>query len=158
MGLPCKVVCKAGSWCCAAPAATSWNPLRCAALRRPCSNSCASHPLACRLPWDYRHGTGQPVTADTFAGGAAAPSPNADEPAAAAAAAAGAPAPAEALTDAEAASGPCLIKGNINRAGQKIYHVPGSPSYDQTQINEAAGERWFCSEREAVAAGWRPPG
>lgn len=107
--------------------------------------------LHCRLPWDFRHGTGQPVTAETFAGGAAAPFPAADEPAAAAA---GAPAPA----DAEAAGGPCLIKGNINRAGQKIYHVPGSPSYDQTQINEAQGERWFCSEAEAVAAGWRPPG
>jgi endonuclease YncB( thermonuclease family) len=112
------------------------------------------------LPWDYRRGTGQPVTADSFPGpGSVAPSPGlaAEE---AAAAAAGAPAPADALTDAETAGGPgpCLIKGNINRAGAKIYHVPGSPSYDQTQIDESQGERWFCSEEEAVAAGWRPPG
>ncbi len=124
-----------------------------------------STPCPCRLPWDYRRGTGQPVTADSFpasgTAAAVAPSPGlAAEEAAAAAAAAGAPAPGDgsALTDAETAGGPCLIKGNINRAGDKIYHVPGSPSYDQTRIDESQGERWFCSEEEAVAAGWRAPG
>lgn len=115
----------------------------------------------CRLPWDFRRGTGQPVTADSFpaagpaSGAAPAPDLAAEE---AAAAAAGPPAPADALTDTETAGGPCLIKGNINRAGAKIFHVPGSPSYDQTQIDESRGERWFCSEEEAVAAGWRAPG
>lgn len=49
----------------------------------------------------------------------------------------------------------CRIKGNINRRGERIYHVPGSASYDDTQINTRAGERWFCSEDEARAAGWR---
>jgi len=24
-----------------------------------------------------------------------------------------------------------------------------------TQIDESKGERWFCSEEDAVAAGWR---
>ena len=54
-------------------------------------------------------------------------------------------------------SGNCQIKGNINSKGDRIYHVPGSSSYGATRINEAKGERWFCSEAEAQAAGWRAP-
>lgn len=53
--------------------------------------------------------------------------------------------------------GDCRIKGNINRAGERIYHVPGSRSYDDTQIDESQGERWFCSVEEAERAGWRAP-
>lgn len=49
----------------------------------------------------------------------------------------------------------CQIKGNINTKGEKIYHLPGCGSYDKTTINESAGEHWFCSEDEAVGAGWR---
>jgi len=51
----------------------------------------------------------------------------------------------------------CLIKGNINREGVRIYHVPGSRSYEQTRIDTSRGERWFCSEQEARDAGWRAP-
>lgn len=52
----------------------------------------------------------------------------------------------------------CPIKGNINRKGVKIYHTPwGSRDYKRTRINEQKGERWFCSESEAVDAGWRAP-
>ena len=54
-------------------------------------------------------------------------------------------------------SGSCQIKGNINNKGDRIYHVPGSRSYGATRINEAKGERWFCNEAEARAAGWRAP-
>lgn len=50
------------------------------------------------------------------------------------------------------------IKGNVNRNGARIYHVPGSRSYDNTVIDTARGERWFCSEADAVHAGWRAPG
>lgn len=50
----------------------------------------------------------------------------------------------------------CLIKGNISQSG-RIYHVPGSPSYDQTIIDESKGERWFCTEAQALAEGWRAP-
>ncbi len=62
------------------------------------------------------------------------------------------------------ADGPCdfsgsnepVIKGNISvHTGEKIYHVPGGEYYDDTVIDEAKGERWFCTETEAVAAGWR---
>jgi endonuclease YncB( thermonuclease family) len=49
------------------------------------------------------------------------------------------------------------IKGNINREGERIYHVPGSRSYDETKIDERNGERWFCTEDEARNAGWRAP-
>ena len=54
-------------------------------------------------------------------------------------------------------AGTCQIKGNINSKGDRIYHVPGSRSYGPTRINESKGERWFCSEAEARAAGWRAP-
>ena len=54
-------------------------------------------------------------------------------------------------------AGRCRIKGNISisRGGERIYHVPGGEFYDQTRINTSRGERWFCSEAEARAAGWR---
>jgi len=50
----------------------------------------------------------------------------------------------------------CDIKGNINSKGERIYHVPGGRSYANTVIDPARGERWFCSEAEAQATGWRP--
>ena len=54
-----------------------------------------------------------------------------------------------------APQGQCDIKGNINREGERIYHVPGQRYYDDTRISEDRGERWFCSEDEALQAGWR---
>ncbi|WP_342525987.1 thermonuclease family protein [Chryseomicrobium sp. FSL W7-1435] len=44
----------------------------------------------------------------------------------------------------------CLIKGNINRSGEKIYHVPLGRYYSQTNPEE-----WFCSERQAKDSGFR---
>ncbi|WP_349305790.1 thermonuclease family protein [Bacillus sp. FJAT-49711] len=44
----------------------------------------------------------------------------------------------------------CLIKGNIG--SEKIYHTPDSPWYEQTKA-----EAMFCTEKEAVKAGFRPP-
>jgi hypothetical protein len=49
----------------------------------------------------------------------------------------------------------CVIKGNISAIGERIYHLPGQRYYDETGINTSKGERWFCSEQEAVNAGWR---
>ena len=49
----------------------------------------------------------------------------------------------------------CVIKGNISSSGERIYHVPGQRYYDKTLIHLSKGERWFCTEQEAVAAGWR---
>ncbi|MBL0937163.1 MAG: hypothetical protein IBJ07_20685 [Rhizobiaceae bacterium] len=50
----------------------------------------------------------------------------------------------------------CNIKGNVSvGSGERIYHVPGQPYYDDTVISMRKGERWFCSEAEAQQAGWR---
>ncbi|WFA04208.1 hypothetical protein [Bacillus sp. HSf4] len=43
----------------------------------------------------------------------------------------------------------CKIKGSVNH----IYHTPGSTYYNRTK-NVV---QWFCSEKEAQAAGYRPP-
>jgi endonuclease YncB( thermonuclease family) len=48
------------------------------------------------------------------------------------------------------ASGACNIKGNRNRKGQWIYHLPGMPYYEQTRAEEM-----FCTEAQARAAGYR---
>ena len=42
-------------------------------------------------------------------------------------------------------------------SGEKVYHTTDSPWYGRTEIDVEAGERWFCTEREAVEAGWRAP-
>ncbi|HEV2852974.1 MAG TPA: hypothetical protein VHC97_09250 [Thermoanaerobaculia bacterium] len=75
------------------------------------------------------------------------------------------PAPAPAPAEPEPAGCPrgcetpppdCEIKGNISlRTGERIYHLPGQQYYDKTVIDPAAGERWFCTEAEARANGWR---
>lgn len=49
----------------------------------------------------------------------------------------------------------CAIKGNVNRKGERIYHLPGGRDYARV-TSTGADERWFCSEAEATAAGWRP--
>lgn len=51
--------------------------------------------------------------------------------------------------------GECQIKGNISSSGERIYHLPGQENHAKTKISESKGERWFCSEAEAQAAGWR---
>ncbi|MGC1502817.1 MAG: thermonuclease family protein [Sulfitobacter sp.] len=49
----------------------------------------------------------------------------------------------------------CRIKGNINGKGLRIFHVPGQKYYERTGIRPVQGERWFCSEAQARASGWR---
>lgn len=53
----------------------------------------------------------------------------------------------------------CNIKGNVSyNSGERIYHIPGQRDYADTRINSEFGERWFCSEDDARAAGWRRAG
>ncbi|MBY5635931.1 hypothetical protein HFO39_14250 [Rhizobium leguminosarum] len=53
----------------------------------------------------------------------------------------------------------CDIKGNISiGSGAKIYHVKSQEYYDATVIRYEYGERWFCSEADARATGWRRAG
>ncbi|MCX6028311.1 MAG: LysM domain-containing protein [Chloroflexi bacterium] len=50
----------------------------------------------------------------------------------------------------------CVIKGNISfDTKERIYHIPGCEYYEQTEISPQNGERWFCTEAEAIANGWR---
>ncbi len=50
----------------------------------------------------------------------------------------------------------CDIKGNISiETGEKIYYVPSGEFYSKTKIDPEYGERWFCTEKEARANGWR---
>lgn len=51
---------------------------------------------------------------------------------------------------------PCQdIKGNISSSGEMIYHLPDGAYYDQVKIDESKGEKFFCSEEEAAAEGFR---
>lgn len=49
----------------------------------------------------------------------------------------------------------CAIKGNVGRNGS-IYHMPWSRWYGKVRMDSGHGKRWFCSEDEALAAGFRP--
>jgi Staphylococcal nuclease homologue len=65
---------------------------------------------------------------------------------------------AKLLAPASAATAPstdCIIKGNINRRGERIYHIPGQAAYAAINMEDPR-KRWFCSEDDARAAGWRP--
>ncbi|WP_246206953.1 phospholipase D-like domain-containing protein [Methylocystis heyeri] len=62
-------------------------------------------------------------------------------------ASAGAPAP-------ERGGAACAIKGNVNSRGERIYHLPNGRGYARVTM-KGDGKRWFCSEAQAVAAGWR---
>lgn len=48
----------------------------------------------------------------------------------------------------------CPIKGTVTSAG-KLYVLPWSSDYAKATVRPQRGERWFCSEGEAQAAGWR---
>ncbi len=48
----------------------------------------------------------------------------------------------------------CNIKGNEI---SKIYYVPGCGNYDHVGVQKYLGDVWFCSEKEAVKAGFRKP-
>ncbi|OOY03501.1 thermonuclease family protein [Thioclava sp. F28-4] len=67
------------------------------------------------------------------------------------------PAKVRAAAKVQSPPGNCAIKGNISGRG-RLYHLPGTRSYAATRINEAKGERWFCTEAEAKSAGWRRAG
>ena len=59
------------------------------------------------------------------------------------------------LLSAPAHAATCNIKDNVSTRGERIYHMPDQRYYDETRISASHGERWFCSEAEARAAGWR---
>lgn len=58
--------------------------------------------------------------------------------------------PRSAVRDTSAHVLGCRIKGNRNRRGEWIYHMPGMPYYDVTRAEE-----FFCTEQQAQADGYR---
>jgi Staphylococcal nuclease homologue len=88
-------------------------------------------------PWDWRHRDRQTVIL-----GALSVPASSQVQLLAPASAIGAPSPQ------------CIIKGNINRKNEHIYHMPGQLNYAQINMADPR-KRWFCSEEEATAAGWR---
>lgn len=50
----------------------------------------------------------------------------------------------------------CPIKGRSLRSRGKVYLLPWSDSYDKYSVRSRRGDRWFCSEDEALEAGWKP--
>jgi hypothetical protein len=48
-----------------------------------------------------------------------------------------------------------VIKANMRRQDECIYHVPGGRFYDRLRMESSGARRWFCSEAEAEAAGCR---
>jgi hypothetical protein len=55
----------------------------------------------------------------------------------------------------EDASRECPIKGNVNREGERIYHMPWQLDYPKIAMRGHPKKRWFCNENEATEAGWR---
>jgi endonuclease YncB( thermonuclease family) len=89
-------------------------------------------------PWDWRHRNRQTIVL----GATSVP----------------VSAQAELLAPASAAAAPssqCVIKGNVNRKGERIYFRPGQLDYARVDMSKP-GKRWFCTEQDAEAAGWRP--
>ncbi len=48
----------------------------------------------------------------------------------------------------------CPIKGRVS-GGERVYVLPWSSNYSRVRLNKRRGERWFCTQEEAEAAGWR---
>lgn len=50
----------------------------------------------------------------------------------------------------------CNIKGNIGKHDRvKIYHLPGCSEYERAVVELSFGEKWFCTEKEAIKAGYQ---
>ncbi len=51
----------------------------------------------------------------------------------------------------------CPIKASA-QGSSRAYVMPWAPDYERVRVNSARGGRWFCSEQDAVAAGWTARG
>lgn len=57
------------------------------------------------------------------------------------------------LQDLNPSNSKCNIKGN-NREGKKTYFYPGCGNYSNVFVELDQGDAWFCSQPDAVAAGF----
>ncbi len=62
------------------------------------------------------------------------------------------------LWDTAKASAPngCPVKGQVS-GSRRTYLMPWASDYARANVRTERGERWFCDENEAVAAGFKPP-
>ena len=51
----------------------------------------------------------------------------------------------------------CIIKGDVDSLGAKVYYLPGNSLYGTVTIEPDNNERWFCSISEATSNGWQQP-
>jgi len=75
--------------------------------------------------------------------------------------------PAEVAVEAQAVSGcpngcteiqpGCIIKGDVDELGGRVYYLPGNSLYGTISIEPDKNERWFCNITEAVSNGWQQP-
>lgn len=52
----------------------------------------------------------------------------------------------------------CVIAAVVSDTGKRVYYGPLDPQYGGRTEQPEAVQRWFCSDDEARAAGWRRPG
>jgi len=52
----------------------------------------------------------------------------------------------------------CMVKGKVTKAGDRFYYGPLDEVYDQLSVDPKKGERFFCSDDQARASGWRRAG
>jgi micrococcal nuclease len=63
--------------------------------------------------------------------------------------------PQERQADSDPTDPACVIKGNISeKSFGRNYFVPGCPNYNRVKVDINKGEQYFCSEADAVAAGF----
>ena len=48
----------------------------------------------------------------------------------------------------------CPIKGRV-QGDERVYLLPWESNYTRVRVRKGRGERWFCTQDEAEAAGWR---
>jgi len=48
----------------------------------------------------------------------------------------------------------CVIKGNLDKQDKRWYHLPYFRHYNQVEINLDHGDRWFCTEENAIEEGF----
>ena len=59
------------------------------------------------------------------------------------------------VTDMQVEDPECIIKGNISTENPtKFYFLPNCAPYSQIKIDAERGERYFCTEEEAIEAGF----
>jgi len=48
-----------------------------------------------------------------------------------------------------------IIKGNVAAGGGKQYYLTNHRYYEVIEVDIDKGERWFCSEKDAIRMGFK---